>query len=172
MAGAGQGRGRRGAIGEGRVQAQHQLARLGVGHERGRRDHRARAGREQHRGETEQLVAGRDARQARFARRQHEHERRLAQALQVVGRVAALKNFVEKAAQATLVGDVFDDAATGERERATAPAGNLIALAPRIRCPFCGGFRTRLDNVFGPTLCRSIAYCLDCREPFEQFKTV
>lgn len=52
----------------------------------------------------------------------------------------------------------------------TAPA--LIALAPRARCPFCGGHRTRLDNVFGPTLCRSIAYCLDCREPFEQFKTV
>jgi ring-1,2-phenylacetyl-CoA epoxidase subunit PaaD len=59
-----------------------------------------------------------------------------------------------------------------ESERVTAPTGNLIALAPRARCPFCGGYRTRLDNVFGPTLCRSIAYCLDCREPFEQFKTV
>ena len=52
----------------------------------------------------------------------------------------------------------------------TAPA--FIALAPRARCPFCGGHRTRLDNAFGPTLCRSIAYCLDCRQPFEQFKTV
>ncbi|MGE0616970.1 MAG: phosphoenolpyruvate kinase, partial [Bacteriovoracia bacterium] len=27
---------------------------------------------------------------------------------------ARLKNFIEKAAQATLVGDVFDDAATGQ----------------------------------------------------------
>jgi ring-1,2-phenylacetyl-CoA epoxidase subunit PaaD len=48
----------------------------------------------------------------------------------------------------------------------------LIPLAPRARCPFCGGHRTRLDNAFGPTLCRSIVYCLDCRQPFEQFKTV
>ena len=60
-----------------------------------------------------------------------------------------------------------------EPDRA-APAENapLISLAPRARCPFCGSRRTRLDNAFGPTLCRSIAYCLDCRQPFEQFKTV
>ena len=60
-----------------------------------------------------------------------------------------------------------------EPDRA-APAANLplISLAPRARCPFCGSRRTRLDNAFGPTLCRSIAYCLDCRQPFEQFKTV
>jgi ring-1,2-phenylacetyl-CoA epoxidase subunit PaaD len=57
-----------------------------------------------------------------------------------------------------------------EPERAAGPT--LIALTPRAVCPFCGGHRTRLDNVFGPTLCRSIAYCLDCRQPFEQFKTV
>jgi ring-1,2-phenylacetyl-CoA epoxidase subunit PaaD len=53
-----------------------------------------------------------------------------------------------------------------------AGASGLISLVPRPRCPLCGGRRTRLDNAFGPTLCRSIAYCLDCRAPFEQFKTV
>jgi hypothetical protein len=27
-----------------------------------------------------------------------------------------------------------------------------------------------MRNTFGPTLCRSIHYCYDCREAFEQFK--
>jgi ring-1,2-phenylacetyl-CoA epoxidase subunit PaaD len=27
-----------------------------------------------------------------------------------------------------------------------------------------------LENAFGPTRCRSIHYCTDCRQPFEQFK--
>src|SRR5262249_8813454 len=30
----------------------------------------------------------------------------------------------------------------------------------------------RLDNLFGPTPCRSIRYCESCRQPFEQFKTI
>lgn len=37
-------------------------------------------------------------------------------------------------------------------------------------CPFCGSAATRLENSFGPTPCRAIAYCDDCRQPFEQFK--
>jgi ring-1,2-phenylacetyl-CoA epoxidase subunit PaaD len=39
-------------------------------------------------------------------------------------------------------------------------------------CPYCGSTDTRLDNLFGPTPCRSIRYCNACRQPFEQFKTV
>ena len=31
---------------------------------------------------------------------------------------------------------------------------------------------TRLENLFGPTPCRSLRYCDDCRQPFEQFKTI
>ena len=31
---------------------------------------------------------------------------------------------------------------------------------------------TRLDNLFGPTPCRSIRYCESCKQPFEQFKTI
>ncbi len=41
-----------------------------------------------------------------------------------------------------------------------------------FRCPYCGSTRTRLDNLFGPTPCRSIRYCENCRQPFEQFKTL
>src|SRR5262245_42590777 len=41
-----------------------------------------------------------------------------------------------------------------------------------FRCPYCGSADTRLDNLFGPTPCRSIRYCASCRQPFEQFKTI
>ena len=41
-----------------------------------------------------------------------------------------------------------------------------------FRCPYCGSTETRLENLFGPTPCRSIRYCDSCRQPFEQFKTI
>jgi ring-1,2-phenylacetyl-CoA epoxidase subunit PaaD len=41
-----------------------------------------------------------------------------------------------------------------------------------FRCPYCGSTETRLENIFGPTPCRSIRYCNGCRQPFEQFKTL
>ncbi|MBI1769989.1 MAG: phenylacetate-CoA oxygenase subunit PaaJ [Bacteroidetes bacterium] len=39
-------------------------------------------------------------------------------------------------------------------------------------CPRCNNTNTELKTPFGPTLCRSIYYCNDCREAFEQFKPV
>jgi len=41
-----------------------------------------------------------------------------------------------------------------------------------FRCPYCGSTDTALDNIFGPTPCRSLRYCRSCRQPFEQFKTI
>ena len=41
-----------------------------------------------------------------------------------------------------------------------------------FKCPYCGSKDTRLENIFGPTPCRSIRYCASCRQPFEQFKTI
>ena len=41
-----------------------------------------------------------------------------------------------------------------------------------FRCPWCGSINTKLENVFGPTPCRSLRYCNGCRQPFEQFKTI
>jgi ring-1,2-phenylacetyl-CoA epoxidase subunit PaaD len=54
------------------------------------------------------------------------------------------------------------------------PAGRLelVQLQRGFRCPYCGSTDTRLDNIFGPTPCRSIRYCNGCRQPFEQFKTI
>ena len=47
----------------------------------------------------------------------------------------------------------------------------MLGEAP-VRCPYCGSARTTLENVFGPTQCRSIRHCADCRQPFEAFKPV
>ena len=47
-----------------------------------------------------------------------------------------------------------------------------VALDVPVPCPWCGSRRTVLENAFGPTACRAIRYCTDCRQPFEQFKAV
>ena len=61
-----------------------------------------------------------------------------------------------------------------------APPTPREAAAPRLvqlqsngfRCPYCGSRDTALENIFGPTPCRSLRYCRSCRQPFEQFKTI
>lgn len=54
-----------------------------------------------------------------------------------------------------------------------AGAPTLVQLTTAVfRCPWCGSTETRLENIFGPTPCRSIRYCDSCRQPFEQFKTI
>jgi ring-1,2-phenylacetyl-CoA epoxidase subunit PaaD len=53
------------------------------------------------------------------------------------------------------------------------PAPRLVQLQSHVhRCPYCGSTDTKLDNIFGPTPCRSLRYCNGCRQPFEQFKTI
>jgi ring-1,2-phenylacetyl-CoA epoxidase subunit PaaD len=55
------------------------------------------------------------------------------------------------------------------------PVGKLTLVQLQtgaFRCPYCGSTQTRLENLFGPTPCRSIRYCDACRQPFEQFKTL
>jgi ring-1,2-phenylacetyl-CoA epoxidase subunit PaaD len=49
---------------------------------------------------------------------------------------------------------------------------DLVQLQRGFRCPYCGSTSTKLENLFGPTPCRSIRYCEDCRQPFEQFKSI
>ena len=54
-----------------------------------------------------------------------------------------------------------------------AAAPTLVQLQSGAhRCPYCGSTDTRLENIFGPTPCRSLRYCATCRQPFEQFKTI
>ena len=47
-----------------------------------------------------------------------------------------------------------------------------ITTRPQANCPWCGSADTALENLFGPTLCRTLFWCNRCRQPFEQFKAV
>ncbi len=66
------------------------------------------------------------------------------------------------------------------RESGFAPPAPRSAGRPQLlqlqrgafRCPYCGSTDTKLENIFGPTPCRSLRYCASCRQPFEQFKTI
>jgi ring-1,2-phenylacetyl-CoA epoxidase subunit PaaD len=52
------------------------------------------------------------------------------------------------------------------------PLLSTIGVRPTATCPFCGSADTNLENLFGPTLCRTLFWCNRCRQPFEQFKAV
>jgi ring-1,2-phenylacetyl-CoA epoxidase subunit PaaD len=56
--------------------------------------------------------------------------------------------------------------------RAAGPTTLVQLNSKAFRCPYCGSRETRLENIFGPTPCRSVRYCDSCRQPFEQFKTI
>jgi ring-1,2-phenylacetyl-CoA epoxidase subunit PaaD len=54
------------------------------------------------------------------------------------------------------------------RRSGFAPPADIDA----VRCPYCDSSRVAMDSIFGPTLCRSLFYCRDCRQPFEAFKPI
>jgi ring-1,2-phenylacetyl-CoA epoxidase subunit PaaD len=56
--------------------------------------------------------------------------------------------------------------------RAAGPTTLVQLRSNAFRCPYCGSTDTKLENIFGPTPCRSLRYCNGCRQPFEQFKTI
>ena len=62
-----------------------------------------------------------------------------------------------------------------EASLAPPPRGTLRLTpvpAEPVACPYCGSPDTQLENLFGPTACRSIFYCRACQQPFEGFKAV
>jgi len=50
--------------------------------------------------------------------------------------------------------------------------GDSLTVLPIATCPYCASRNTTLENPFGPTLCRAIYHCADCRQPFEAFKPI
>jgi ring-1,2-phenylacetyl-CoA epoxidase subunit PaaD len=58
------------------------------------------------------------------------------------------------------------------RERLVASGFAPPADPAEVRCPYCGSGRVAMDSIFGPTQCRSLFYCRDCRQPFEAFKPI
>ena len=109
-------------------------------------------------------------------------------------RVEILPTFLGCPAQA-IIGEAIRDGLAGfgrpvvvtstlavpwSTERIT-PAGRAAltaaGIAPAaatedVRCPWCASARVVMDNAFGPTPCRSLFYCRDCRQPFEAMKPV
>ncbi len=47
-----------------------------------------------------------------------------------------------------------------------------LEVLNNVACPYCGSRKTTLKSPFGPTLCRSLHYCNECRQAFEGFKPV
>jgi len=45
-----------------------------------------------------------------------------------------------------------------------------IDILDHVACPNCNSDNTLMKSPFGPTLCRSLHYCNNCRQGFEQFK--
>jgi ring-1,2-phenylacetyl-CoA epoxidase subunit PaaD len=91
---------------------------------------------------------------------------------------ASVEHRLREFADQVAVDFTFNPPWTSER---ITPAGRdqlrLAGFAPpaddeTAECPFCGSRNTTLDNAFGPTLCRAIYHCNDCRQPFEQFKLI
>lgn len=39
-----------------------------------------------------------------------------------------------------------------------------------VDCPYCASTYVTMENIFGPTACRSILYCKSCKNPFEAMK--
>lgn len=45
-----------------------------------------------------------------------------------------------------------------------------IDIIAEAKCPYCNSSNTEMKTPFGPALCRSMHYCNDCKQAFEQFK--
>lgn len=68
------------------------------------------------------------------------------------------------------------------REFGIAPPGRRSDVAPqpvgvsltvrRVSCPLCGSPDTQEISRFGSTSCKALRRCNECREPFDEFKTI
>lgn len=69
---------------------------------------------------------------------------------------------------------ITDEGREKLREFGIAPpqCGLLAMKQLEAVCPYCQSTNTQLDNLFGPTACRAIFHCNDCRQPFEAMKPV
>ncbi len=60
---------------------------------------------------------------------------------------------------------------SGSAPRADGPVA-LTLTRRSVDCPHCGSADTEELSRFGSTACKSLRRCLDCREPFEEFKAL
>ena len=78
-----------------------------------------------------------------------------------------------RAARSWATADSPPDRRICRSESRSSAAGRPRLQRPKATaCPWCGSADTTLENLFGPTLCRTVFFCNHCRQPFEQFKAV
>jgi ring-1,2-phenylacetyl-CoA epoxidase subunit PaaD len=56
-----------------------------------------------------------------------------------------------------------------------AESGGLVQLLrtrQAVQCPYCDSYDTELRSEFGSTACKSVCWCRNCRQPFEEFKSL
>jgi ring-1,2-phenylacetyl-CoA epoxidase subunit PaaD len=66
----------------------------------------------------------------------------------------------------------FGIAPPGQRSQDVAHPVGVSLTVRRVRCPLCGSVDTREIAHFGSTACKALRRCDDCREPFDEFKTI
>ena len=69
---------------------------------------------------------------------------------------------------------VSDEGRLRLKEFGIAPPPKMITETGewQVDCPYCDSTYTTIENIFGPTACRSILYCKSCKNPFEAMKPV
>jgi ring-1,2-phenylacetyl-CoA epoxidase subunit PaaD len=48
----------------------------------------------------------------------------------------------------------------------------LLRVRRAVQCPYCDSYETELRSEFGSTACKSVSWCRNCRQPFEEFKAL
>jgi ring-1,2-phenylacetyl-CoA epoxidase subunit PaaD len=71
--------------------------------------------------------------------------------------------------------EAYGIAAPSEGRAHEAGTEELVPLRRRaqpVACPYCGSRATTMRSEFGPTACKAVMYCDQCRQPFELFKAI
>ncbi len=48
----------------------------------------------------------------------------------------------------------------------------LLRARPSAECPYCSSRETEVRSEFGSTACKSVCWCRNCGQPFEEFKAI
>ncbi|MBA4537519.1 phenylacetate-CoA oxygenase subunit PaaJ [Bacillus aquiflavi] len=69
---------------------------------------------------------------------------------------------------------ITDNGKEGLKEFGIAPPPNQLESdgSWQVECPYCGSKYNTLENIFGPSACKSILYCKGCKNPFEAMKPI
>ncbi len=66
----------------------------------------------------------------------------------------------------------FGIAPPGQRSEVVPQPVRLSLKARQVACPLCGSINTQEISRFGSTACKALRRCNECREPFDEFKTI